>query len=210
MSRRRSLTAADYAAMAICPSLIVVMLAALMHFVILCLYRGPYSARLTYILFMFIMGATGIARISIEFGRERAMLYAGALGLAVVFVLSTFTNLLLAIFVVTLVWFLADRITFDCTVIDEGKDASGEGLIESGGLFGGKRATEPSDVSLDGTTDHSVDPAPATSPDRSRRKRKRTHKPGKTVFYLALAALPLFGLGQLFLPAQEVVRNQAA
>ncbi|QEG39017.1 DUF4129 domain-containing protein [Roseimaritima ulvae] len=209
-SKRKRMTAADYTALAFCPAMIVLMLTALVHFLVLCIYRGEFSTRLTYILFMFIVGATGIARITVEFGRAHASAYAAVLGLATVLVLSQFSNPLFAVSMVVIVWLLADQITFDCTVIDDNERASGEGLLNVGGWLPGTGAAKSPDVdvNLDGTTVASDD---ATEKDsRAKQTRRRgPRKPGRTVFWLALAALPLFGIGQWVLPDQSDIHRRA-
>ncbi|WP_164101931.1 DUF4129 domain-containing protein [Candidatus Laterigemmans baculatus] len=221
MSRPKQ-TAADYAVIAICPSLIIVMLTALVHFLVLCLYRGDFPGRLMYILFLFIFATTLIARIAIEEGRGYASGYAAALGLATFLVISQFVTLsgpmaelswLFNLLLLGLIWWLADRVTFDCTVIDDAERASGEGLVSASGLFGGtgslgaqRSRTAAADLRLDGTT---------SSEEREREdsralpRKKRGHQPGRWVLYLALAALPMFGLGQLLLPDSEEIRRSA-
>lgn len=215
-------TAADYAVIAICPVLIVVMLTALTHFLVLCVYRGDYTSRLMYIMFLFIVGATGIARISIEQGRSYAFGYAAALGAAAFIAINRFvafsgpaaaispiinTGLLL------MIWWLADRVTFDCTVIDDADKASGSGLVDSRGLFGGigslgakRKKSEPEDVALDGTSGVADG---ENSDSRSRKRKDKGHQPGRWVLYLAIAALPMFGLGQLMLPGFDTIRTGA-
>ena len=76
----------------------------------------------------------------------------------------------------------------DCTLIDDDIDASGQGLIDSGRLFI-KNQVKVDDPS---TSDGDAGESP-------RKRKRQTHQPGRTVMYLALAALPLFGLGQFFL-----------
>jgi hypothetical protein len=189
VNRRKHQTIADLAAIALCPSLIVLLISSLVYFLTLCVYRGDYSGRIGYIWFMFIMGAVGIARLSIEQSRTYAMGYAAVLGLATFVVLSRFITIqgplasTAPIFngmVIALVWFLADRITFDCTLIDDDEDASGRGL-------------------LDGLTEE----ASAEKDEAQQRTRSRGHQPGRTVMWLTAAALPFFGLGQAMLPADD-------
>ncbi len=69
-------------------------------------------------------------------------------------------------------------------MIDDDVDASGEGLIDSGRMFLKKQIQESMGEQADSKSDQ---------------PRCRTSQPGRTVMYLALAALPLFGLGQFFL-----------
>lgn len=189
MSKRKQQTIADLAAIGLCPALIVLLISSLVYFIVMCVYRGGYSGRVGYIGFMFIMGAVGIARLSIQESRKYALGYAIVLGGATVVVLSRFITVqgpladlspILNAGIIALVWYLADRITFDCTLIDEDEDASGRGLLD--GL------TEEASTELDAA---------------QQRTRKRGHQPGRTVMWLTAAALPIFGLGQAMLPADE-------
>ena len=95
-------------------------------------------------------------------------------------------SLVFCIFILVVVGYLADLIVRDCTLIDDDVDASGEGLIDSGHLFVKKQIQE-STVEQDG------------SETKSEPSGRKTSQPGRTVMYLALGALPMFGLGQFFL-----------
>ncbi|MGB1707480.1 MAG: hypothetical protein ACPHF4_06630, partial [Rubripirellula sp.] len=178
-------TAADYAAIAVAPVLIFLMISSLANFLILVLYRGGFQSRLSWTVMCFTMGIVAVARIAIERDRVYSYGYAAALGLATLLVMSRLVDsFLFCIFILVVVGYLADLIVRDCTLIDEDVDASGEGLIDSGHLFLKKQIRESSVRQDDLKTDQS---------------RRKTSQPGRTVMYLALAALPLFGLGQFFL-----------
>ncbi len=201
-SRRNQLTVADYAVVALCPSLIVLLLASLVYFVVLCVYHGQYSSRLGYIWFMFILGAVGIARISIEQSRGYATGYAAVLGLATFVVLSRFQTFsgsaaaltpLVNLLLIATVWFLADRITFDCTLIDDDKDASGQGLLDG----------------LSSRDDGATGEAATAAAAGSRNQRRRGRQPGRTVLWLTAAALPLFGTGQFVLRSDPQLQRSA-
>ncbi|NOZ40919.1 MAG: hypothetical protein GXP24_11940, partial [Planctomycetes bacterium] len=90
-----------------------------------------------------------------------------------------------------LVWWSAHKLTWDCTLIDDNEDASGEGLMQRIGVD--ELITEnellPSDNAKHGKTPHT---------------------PGLWVLYFSLAALPLFGIGQKWIPAGDVGRRQYA
>lgn len=202
MSKRQRPTVADYAVIALCPALIVLLLASLVYFVVLCVYHGQYSSRLGYIWFMFILGAVGIARISIEQSRGYATGYAAVLGGATFFVLSRFQTFsgsaaaltpLVNLLLIATVWLLADRITYDCTLIDEDQDASGQGLLE--GLSSPAAAV----------TGAAATAATTGTPKRRRRGRQ----PGRTVLGLTAAALPLFGIGQFWLRSDPQLQRAA-
>ncbi|MEM6474058.1 MAG: DUF4129 domain-containing protein, partial [Planctomycetota bacterium] len=74
----------------------------------------------------------------------------------------------------------------DCTLIDESVDASGEGLVDRG-------LEEWIGVGSESKANDSQPNSAKAS------KRKKGTQPGRTVFLLALAALPLFGVGQFML-----------
>ena len=178
-------TAADYAAIAVAPVLIFLMISSLANFLILVLYRGGFQSRLSWTVMCFTMGIVAVARIAIERDRVYSYGYAAALGLATLLVMFQLVDsFLFCIFILIVVGYLADLIVRDCTLIDDDVDASGEGLIDSGHLFLKKQMQESIGEQDDSTTDH---------------PRRKTSQPGRTVMYLALAALPLFGLGQFFL-----------
>ncbi|QDV61820.1 DUF4129 domain-containing protein [Crateriforma conspicua] len=185
---KRSKTAADYAAIAVAPVLIFLMISALTLFVCTLLYRGGYSGRVQWVVLFFTMGSVAVARLAIEQDRKYAMGYMVALSAAGVLVLSQFVGSIVVGFVlVALIVYLSDRIVFDCTLIDESKDSSGEGLIDSGRLF------------FQSSDSAKKDPKSSVATQPNQRKKRRTHQPGRTVMYLALAALPLFGLGQVWI-----------
>ncbi|QDV70210.1 hypothetical protein Poly24_39290 [Rosistilla carotiformis] len=215
MVQRRDKTTIDYIVIALNPLLIVTMIASLVYFLTLCMYRGEFLARINYILFLFIVAAVGIARIAIEQGRGRATAFALALGAATLLSTMRFVGegVLMVVALLAVIWYLADRITIDCTLIDEHSDASGAGLMQ-GGLFG-NASIQDTDVSLDGTTEQ-PDLPPARgqtsleSPQSQRHsKPKSGHRPGMWILYLAFAAIPLYGLGQVLLPSDTASRDSA-
>ncbi|QDU98725.1 DUF4129 domain-containing protein [Lignipirellula cremea] len=206
MHRRFPPTAVDYLIMAINPTLIIAMILGLLFFLAQCLYHGPYPGRLNLILFCFTVGAVLITRIAIEQGRSHAAGFAVCLGGATLLAMSRFVEysgplaglgLLLNVFFLGLAWWMADRITLDCTLIDETQDASGAGLLQ-GGLLSWQRPTEPGNTELDGVATSAEEP---TDPRERPASPRQGHRPGRWILYFALAALPLFGLGQMLLPA---------
>ena len=141
-----------------------------------------------------------------------------------------------------LIWWSANKLTWDCTLIDEDEEDSGEGLLEAVGLDRpGKAALQKQIAPRAGPGEpaHSggenvdladkVPPAPkvgtissepvAASPrkrkpagwwDRFVERRRRPHAPGVWIVYFSLAALPLFGIGQMLLPAGSLSARQYA
>ena len=225
MGKRLPKTLADYVAIAISPALIMVLVGSLVFFLAALFYQGGYPARLNIVLGLFVFGSVLIARISIEQGRTRAAPFALALGAAVAFALfrfveysgaippglSMFVNLAL----MAVVWWSADKLTHDCTVIDEGKKASSEGLMQSIGLDE-EPSREQSRKSTSGGANPNSEPLTGTSQrspahdqprswwERNVDRKGRPHSPGLWVVYFSLAALPIFGFGQGLITADDV------
>lgn len=183
----------DYALAALSPILIIGMIGSLTFFFISLVYQGQYTARLMYILGLYTLGSVLIARIAIEQSRTYSLGYMIALGAATLFVTPRFfsvqgplsaASLPILVLFLAMIAFLADRITFDCTSMNEQNASSGIGLLQSLGLF---RADQYA----------SANQLQRRSPHGLQRRQK--HNPGVWVLYLALLALPLFGAGQLFI-----------
>lgn len=225
MARSRpQMTSIDYLVIALSPALIMTLVGSLCFFLLEVFYRGQYEARLTWIMFWFVLGAVLIARISMEEGAEKASVYgitlAGAVALAMMrFVDSPF----IAWSLMALVWWCAHKLTWDCTLIDDSQDSSGEGLLQVAGLGAEDAADEPG--ATGSTAAHAAmhDAEDEESNDDKRPKkqnwlarfwedpeqrRRRPHAPGVWVVYFSLAALPLFGLGQAFVPAGDLSRRR--
>ncbi|HEY1192288.1 MAG TPA: DUF4129 domain-containing protein [Gemmata sp.] len=228
--------AADYAVTALSPALIMLMVGSLVFFLVEVLYAGRYSDRLLYTMFFFVLGAVLVARISIQYDAARATIY--GLGLAVVTYLALLAYVeypsgwlkswgwLVNLGLLALIWGSAHKLTWDCTHIDEKANASGRGLLSAAGLD----ADEPAE---DAPVPPNRGPAPAP-PKRKRGgkkapkkhdsrlwdwierykahregERKRGHTPGVWVLYFALAALPLFALGQSLIDPADEARRRA-
>lgn len=209
-------TLADYAVIAISPALIMVLIGSLVFFLVEAFYQGQYEARVRWIFGCFVFAAVLISRISIEEGREHAALFAIPLAIVMLLAVSKFLamGLLAGIVLIALILWSADKLTWDCTVVDEHKDASGEGLLQTVGLDRpGEPQTgevgEPADLDLDATSSRQLPPAESRWA-RFLQKRRQTHAPGVWVVYLSLAALPLFGIGQRFIPASDLEARRSA
>src|SRR5207244_12278995 len=122
---------------------------------------------------------------------------------------------LINLFLIAVIWWSAHRLPWDCTLIDDSVDASGAGLLQMAGLEQGQ--------------DAQANEATAEKKEGSKKKKKETtglpgwwqryrkyraeqgrrpHAPGVWVVYFSLAALPLFGLGQLLMSADRA-RDEA-
>ena len=143
MAKRLQKTLLDYLVIAISPAIIIALVDSLVLFLVEVFYRGGYEGRLEYVLTLFVIGAVLIGRISIEEGRERAVLFAIPLGIVTLLAIGRFVEFqgALAPFsfpinlgLIVLVWWSADKLTWDCTLIDEQEEDSGAGLLETVGL----------------------------------------------------------------------------
>lgn len=171
------------------------MISSLFLYITAVFYRGDYSLRMNWTLLFFTMGVVAVARLAIEQSRNYAIGYTLVLCAAGVTVIGRYAGSpTFAIILVALIAFTADRLVFDCTLIDDSIDASGSGLIDSGRMFVNKQM---------GNSDQPTKTDPNTSDEpqlKKKKSRRRTHQPGRTIMYFALAALPMFGIGELFSP----------
>ena len=220
MAKRLYMTSADYLAIAISPALIMALVGSLVFFLLEVLYVGDYEARLMYVFALFVFAAVLVSRISIEDGREYASMFALPLGLATFVVLVRFIehpsawSHLINLGLMLVIWWCADKLTWDCTVIDDSEDASGEGLMQRVGVDEAAPGAEPGTASNElfdkpGETkvgEKTVDDSPWWQ--LWLRPKKRGHAPGLWVLYFSLAALPLFGVGQHWIPAADVNRRR--
>lgn len=223
------MTNADYVAIAVSPALVMALVGSLVFFLIEVLYVGDYTVRLNYVFALFVFATVLIARIAIEMGSERAAMFSLPLGLLMFLALGRFVEhagafgWLINIGLLTGVWWSSHKLTWDCTVIDDNQDSSGEGLLGRVGLdplegpeSGSKAAKsiQPSGPSATGNELFN-DPADGESPQPNLWKRLVSantgpHTPGLWVLYFSLAALPLFGIGQHWIPVRDVGRRRYA
>ncbi|MFT4558039.1 MAG: hypothetical protein ACI92S_003413, partial [Planctomycetaceae bacterium] len=129
-------TLADYMAIAITPALIMLLTGSLVWFLAELGYDGGRPSRIRWILFWFVIGAVLVARIAIENGRAHAAMFLAGLAGATSLTIFKFAPEapLVPIICLGVVAWCADKLTWDCTLIDESEDASGEGLLQVAGV----------------------------------------------------------------------------
>jgi hypothetical protein len=218
MARLR-MTNADYVAIAVSPALIMALVGSLVFFLIEVLYVGSYTARLNYVFALFVFATVLIARIAIEFGSERAAMFSLPLGILVYLALMRFVqhpgplSWLINLVLLAVVWWCAHKLTWDCTLIDDNDDASGEGLLGHVGLDETDEVPAPGGAQADNELIAAGADEPSRRPSLWRRlflEKDGPHTPGLWVLYFSLAALPLFGIGQRWIPPSDVGRRQYA
>jgi hypothetical protein len=201
------MTSADYVAIAISPALIMALVGSLVFFLIEVLYVGQHELRLNYVFALFVFATVLIARLAIEFGAEHASLFALPLGIVTFLVLLKFVehpspfSHIINLALMAIVWWWAHKLTVNCTLIDDDEDASGEGLMQRIGID--NEASPGEAASAAGQTENKI-----RLWRRLFQRKKQPHAPGIWVLYFSLIALPLFGLGQYWIPAAEVGRRR--
>jgi len=212
MAQRLHKTLVDYLVIAISPALIMTLIGSLVFFLLEVSYEGPFETRLKYVFALYVFAAVLVGRIAIEEGRSHARLFAIPLAAAALVVLLRYAGPLSLILILVILW-CADKLTWDCTVIDERQRDTGKGLLQVAGLDRPKEsrtasdAEEPAEETLEGTT--SRDQTPSRWWKRLLKRQRRPHAPGLSVVYFSLAALPLFGIGELLTPAGDLAQRRA-
>ncbi|HEV7924619.1 MAG TPA: DUF4129 domain-containing protein [Verrucomicrobiae bacterium] len=177
-------TAADLMVIALSPALIMVLVGSLCFFLIEVFYRGQMQWSVRWVMLWFVIAIVLVSRIAIEKSSESAALYGLALAAAVwIYLVRTHPSFVLGIALLAVVWFCAHKLVWDCTLIDEDEDSSGQGLLQS---------RTPAKVESKSKLERK---------SKAKRKRVAPSSPGLWVVYFSLAALPLFGIGQALLPA---------
>ena len=179
-------TAADFMVIALSPALIMMLVGSLCFFLIEVFYRGKMEGSVKWVMFWFVIAIVAVSRIAIEESPERAAMFGlGLAGAVWFYMMRTQPAYFLGIFLLTLIWWCAHKLVWDCTLVDEDEDSSGQGLLQKAP----PAKTEPKS-----------DPKAKTKP---KPKRRVPSSPGLWVVYFSLAALPLFGVGQGLLPAND-------
>jgi hypothetical protein len=213
MSRRTPETLADYLVVAIAPALIMLLVGSLVFFLIEVMHHGQFRLRLMFVMAMFILGAVCIARIAMEEGQAYASMYAMPLGVLVGIAVARFVpvNPVMSWGLMALIWWATHKLVWDSTLIDDSRDASGAGLLQQMGI-------DPDAPPIEGPQPEATNAQSAAQPEATTNPEAafvawwqswvkpdtRPHTPGVWVVYFSLAALPLFGIGGLFLPAGDL------
>ncbi len=238
--RQPERTLADYLGMAIGPILIMILVGSLVFFLLEVAYRGESGGMIRWTLFWFVLGAVLVSRISIEDDSNKGAVYGVVLAAATGAMVGIQVDWVIGCWVLLgLAWWFAMKLTWDCTVLEDDEDSSGEGLLGASGLDDTSRGSstlQPSrrgDLRLPTTTGPTPGasipiPVRASTRPRSgpvgfgsgraqgasnrsrivgRESTKPPHSPGMWVIYFSLAALPLFGIGQHFIPEADAVRQ---
>jgi hypothetical protein len=188
-----SKTLADYMVVSISPVLIMLLVGSLCFFLIEVFFRGEAVDSVRWVMFWFVLAVVLVSRIGIEQGTGQAVGYGLALALATWFYLVRIhPAYLLGMILLGVVWWCAHKLTWDCTLIDEDEDASGGGLLQN---IGDRKDFIPLNKTVAKIHGNQTGP---------KQKPATPHSPGLWVVYFSLAALPLFGIGQMLLPSEDI------
>jgi hypothetical protein len=214
-------TTGDVIAAALSPALIMGLVGSLVFFLATVFYGGRYESRLLYTLFFYVLGAVLVGRIAVVLDRSRAWLYGGALALVTFLALRVWVEYpedsamtpfkdLINVILISVVWWASNRLVWDCTFVDEKRTGSGKGLLAAAGWE--KRPGVRPDVVEDVQEDERrYSPGFNGWYERydqwAKSRAKKPHTPGLTIVYFSLAALPIFGLGQALIPADDTPRR---
>jgi hypothetical protein len=211
MARRLDKTMADFVVAALMPALLIGMLTSLVFFLLELTYSGQHVGQMKYVLFFFIVAAVLIARIAMNADiSKRAGLYGILLAIAAGLALVRFVEVpqtalggfgwLIPISLMAMIWWSAHKLTLDSTWDDDTDVEDPAGLLDH---VPDKSANES--AGSEERKQHWFDRYQTDRQEEQRRK-----KPGTMVIYFSLAALPLFGLGQAVLPAEDLDRRREA
>jgi hypothetical protein len=197
-------TAADFVVIGISPLLIMALVGSLVFFLTEVVFRGGAPLAIRWVLFWFVIAIVLVSRMGIELGPIHATGYGIALAAATWLYLAwTHGEYHLALLLLAITWWCARQLTRDCTLIDDEDDSTGEGALD---LVAGRDFTTGESESLSLPTRQHKTPRP---PDDGRPAKTRRRRPGVWVVYFSIAALPLFGMGQVVLPSENVASRRA-
>lgn len=146
----------------------------------------------------FVVAIVLVSRIGIQLGQIPAKIYGGALAAATwgYLAYTLKAQWFGAMFLLAIVWWCAHRLTLDCTLVRDDQEGSDEGILP-GWWNAAKKEWLPPRRPLPPALE-------LLAGDLTRRRARKTpRRPGRWVVYFSLAALPLFGIGQVFLPADH-------
>ena len=201
-------TLADHLVISISPILIMLLVGSLSFFLIQVFFRGEAISSVRWVMFWFVLAVVLVSRIGIEQGQTHAAIYGGALAMATWFYLMrVHPAFILGMLLLGVVWWCANKLVWDCTLIDEDADASGGGLLETAGEPKRKSPTAPKSEQPKGSKarhDNKTSRPPIES-----KKSNKPHSPGLWVVYFSMAALPVFGIGQMLIARDDAAARHA-
>ncbi len=213
MKERLPPTIVDFVIAGLNPILIMILLASLLFFLVEVFYQGHYSGRLHVVLGLFVLGVVLVTRIAIESDEARAFAFGAPLAVVTYLALWRFVEFggwlsplspVLNAVMMAATWWAAWRLTWDAASWDRREAVPSKGIWDYARerLFRYRKSSldksRPGDRTAGDLNKGAKHSNGKSSPETfAIRERKVPHAPGVWVLYLSLAALPLFGLGEL-------------
>lgn len=231
MSRRMPETLADYVVVGIAPALIMLLVGSLVFYLIGVFYQGDFPFRLTWVMGLFVMATVCVSRIAMEEGASYATLFGFPLAVVVGIAVIRFVQIegplaaispIINLGLLALIWWCVNKLTWDCTLIDDRTDNSGQGLLRAMGWeaslehgvsqMQGLAAASSSETAVAGVSDRGTEQPNESRPwwERLLRRKDQPAAHGRWVVYFSVAALPLFGIGQYFIDPNNVAGRRFA
>ncbi|HAN98309.1 MAG TPA: hypothetical protein DCQ98_13150, partial [Planctomycetaceae bacterium] len=207
----------------IAPALVMAVVGSVTLFLSAVFYHGEYPVRLAVILSLFTFASVLISRIAISESPGYAMGYGLALGGVMLLAMTRFVQLSgpmaafsmpINVLLIGTAWFFAHKLTWDGTFVDLSRDVTAKGLLDNVGGRWKRLASLANPPVPEPSAAPSANPAPSAPPPTfdpfAWLRKRRANTPGLWVIYFALLALPLFGLGQGFIPASDQTMRRFA
>ncbi|HEX9046757.1 MAG TPA: DUF4129 domain-containing protein, partial [Verrucomicrobiae bacterium] len=192
-------TLADYVMVAISPVLIMLLVGSLAFFLIQVFYCGEMVHGVRWTMFWFVLAIVLVSRIGIELGKIHARIYGVALALATwIYLAYTHKTPGAGAILLGITWLCAHKLTVDCTLI---RDDETEGMFQKLWRILSEQIDSPNPLA--GHRNLSALELKAAANLMQRRRQAPPRAPGRSLIFFSLAALPLFGIGQKFLPAAD-------
>ena len=194
-------TAADALAAAVIPILIMLMVGSFIFFLLDLAYGGPYRGRLRWTMAWFVLAMVLISRISVRDSFGKASLYGVVLAWATAMWIFRFVDFVFGVLAfLAFIWWCASKLVWDCSMLEEEEDASGEGLIAVAGFAVPREGEAKVKTALL--------PWWRRLLTHQSERAGMAHAPGLCVVYFSLFAVPVFGLGASVLP--EAAQRQTS
>lgn len=192
---------ADYVMVAISPILIMALVGSLAFFLIQVFYRGEMVQGVRWTIFWFVLAIVLVSRIGIELGEWHGRTYGALLAIATwIYLVYTQKAPVIGAILLVIIWWCAHRLTLDCTrVREDGPSAEGVFRNLCRSLASQGSPLKPLRNGADAAALELIMAARLAA----QRNQRTTRRSGRGVLYFSLAALPLFGIGQTFLPADD-------
>ena len=196
-------TAADFLVISLSPALIILLMESLCAFLVLVFYRGEAIGSVRWVLFWFTMAVVLVSRIGIEQGPGVAAVYGLCLaGVTWLYLLTVHPAYILGAVMLVTLWWCAHKLTWNCTQLEEVEETSDRGLLQTAWsklTTSKKNVGAPVAAAAKGKA--SLEPA--------QKKKRPPQAPGVWLIYFSLAALPLFGIGETLVPANDPAAHRA-